>query len=409
MTNKSSTQKICLGIFAAALVIFLANAVSASLTITSVQVNDIEWVSGQNIAVFAGQNIPVRVIFDVTGNKTIKDARIKVWLSGSREYAVSTPRFDALPGNRYSKLLYIQLPQTLTNKEESYNLKVAVESPDLTADAEKTISLLIERESYLVDVLDVIMPNKITPGATLPINIILKNRGRHLAEDTFVKLSIPALNIADKVYFGDLAPVDQSNPDKEDSLERRLMVKIPSTAPTGTYIVEVEAYNADALTTLTRRLAIVGPADETQVISNVQSKTFSPKQSGEYIITLVNTGSSVRVYELVVESIQGLSVNVNQPIIAVPAGMSEILKVTVNANAVDTYNFALNVHSSGELVKRIPLTANVVKNSTAGGITGNATILLTVVLAIIFIVLLIVLIVLLTKKPAQGEFGESYY
>lgn len=406
MANKSLTQKICLSVFAALLTIFLASAVSAAVNIVSVHANDIEGATGQNIAVFAGQNLPVKVVFDVTGNSTIRDARVKVWLSGSREYAVSTPRFDAIPGNRYSKLLYIQLPSNLDNREEDYKLKVAVESQNLNADAEAIVNLLIERESYLVDVLDVLMPSKITTGAVLPVNIILKNRGRQLAEDTFVKVSIPALKIEEKAYFGDLSAVDQADPDKEDASERRLMVRIPSTALTGTYVVEIEAYNTDALTTLSRKLAIVGPADETQVVPAVQSRTFAPKQNAEYQITLVNSGSSVNVYELVVESISGLSITVDEPVVAVPAGMSKTVKITANANSANIYNFAVNVHSSGELIKRVPLTANV---AGSAGITGNATILTTIVLAIIFVVLLVVLIVLLTKKPEKEEFGESYY
>lgn len=393
-------------LFTITLAVFLTTTVSAFATVTSIEVDGVEGTGGQNIAVFANDELDVRVIF--TATDYAEDVRVKAWLSGSREYAVTTPRFDVLNGNTYTKLLKIQLPYDI-DPEEDFDLEIVIESRNDGTGDEETINLLVERESYMVDVLDAFMPTKLTPGSVLPIDVVLKNRGRHLAEDTFVSVKIPALGVEDRAYFGDLSSEDQANPDKEDALERRLVVKIPSTAPTGTYLVEIEAYNSNSITTLTRKLVITGPADETQAISGIQTKTFSPSIGAAYTVTLVNEGSNIRVYELIPEVVSGISVDLDEPVVAVPAGMSKTVKINVDADKAGTYEFAVNVHSSSELVKRVPLTANVVGSSVGGG--GSATVLLTVVLAIIFVVLLVVLIVLLTKKPEpeMNSEGETYY
>ena len=121
----------------------------------------------------------------------------------------------------------------------------------------------------------------------------------------------------------------------------------------------------------------------------------------------MNAGNKIAIYELTVESPSGLTATVDESVIAVPAGTSRTVKLGVMASDEGTYNFAVNILSSGELIERQSFVANV--EGKAAGI-GNAAVVLTIILAIIFIVLLIVLIVLLTRKPEKAEeFGESYY
>ena len=400
------TKNISMFVLTIALAIFLTSAVSAFATFQSIEVNDIEGITGQDIAVFAGETAEVRVIFDAT--TSADDVRLKAWISGSREFAVVSSRFDVIAGNRYSKILEIQLPYDLDDREENFDLEVVIESENDGTGDEETIDLLVERESYVVDVLDVFMPSKVTSGSTLSLDIVLKNRGRQFAEDTFVRVRIPALDIEDRVYFGDLSPNDQSHPDKEDALERRLAVKIPTTTPAGTYTVEIDAFNSDSITTLTRKIVVTGAGDETQALASKQSRTFKAGETANYKLTLVNEGSRVRIYQLIPETRAGLYVEVEENVVVVPAGSSRMVNIKVKASEEGLYDFGINVQSNGELAQRVPLTANVVDSAFGG---GNSTILLTVILAIIFIVLLVVLVVLLTKKPEhEDDFkGESYY
>ncbi len=402
------TKNISMFVLTITLAIFLTSAVSAFATFQSIEVNDIEGITGQDIAVFAGETAEVRVIFDAV--TSADDVRLKAWISGSREFAVTSSRFDTIAGNRYSKILRVQLPYDLDDREENFDLEVIIESENDGIGDEETIDLLVERESYVVDVLDVFMPSKVISDTTLSLDIVLKNRGRQFAEDTFVRVKIPALNIEDRVYFGDLSPNDQGGNvvDKEDAAERRLAVKIPTTTPAGTYIVEIDAFNSDSITTLTRKIVVTGAGDETQALASKQSRTFKTGETANYKITLVNEGSRVRIYQLIPETQAGLYVDVEENVIAVPAGSSRMVDVKVKASEEGTYDFGVNVQSNGELAQRVPLTANVAGSGFGG---GSSTVLLTVILAIIFIVLLVVLVVLLTKKPEhEDDFkGESYY
>jgi hypothetical protein len=387
--------------------------VSAFGDITSVEV---EGTTAQPVAVFAGQSVPVRIFFLAT--EDADDVRVKAWITGGRELSVVTERFDVIAGNTYSRLVSVKVPRTLDGNDldEKLELIVVVENRNEEA-AEKTIDLTLQRESYVVEILDVDLENEVRAGDVLAVDVVLKNRGRHFAEDTFVVVRIPALEIDDRAYFGDLAPVDEpfvgegdnrrELDNERDSSERRMFLRIPSDAPAGVYTVEVEAFNDDSITAVSRKVAISGADENSLVVAPVHSKSFDAGQTVEYSVVLVNSGSRLALFELVVESAGELNVEVSEPIAVVPAGSSRTVTLKVSSDKIGTHNFAVNVHSGAELIKRESFTANVQGSNI---VASSPTVLLTVVLAVIFIVLLIVLIVLLTRKPERSEeFGESYY
>ncbi len=388
-----------------ALAVFVIASVSAFGSISSVEVNGVEALTGTNIASFAGDVLPVKVRFDATGSAT--DVRIKAWISGASGNSVATERFDVIANGSYVRFFEVPMPVNI-DPSEQMKLEISVESRNGVADQE-VINLAGQRESYVVEVLDVAMDNKVTAGGNLAVDVVLKNRGRHEAEDTFVRATIPALGIETRAYFGDMSPVDQSEPDKEDSAERRLWLRVPSNAPAGVYTVEIEAYNADSVTTTSKRLAVVGAAEESQIVSATNSKTFGAGETAVYTMTLINSGSNVRAYELVISASDGISVDADEPVVALNAGSGKTVKLSAEAAKPGKYNFVVNVYSNGALVKAETFTATVEGTSTKTA-ASNATVLLTVVLAIIFVVLLVVLIVLLTRRPEKKEdFGESYY
>ena len=396
-------QKILVSLVAIlALVISLIASVSASsinVEVSGVETND--------IAVFAGQTIPVRVIFSSDNDAT--DVRVKAWISGEKEYAVSTDRFDVIAGKVYSRLMAVTVPSKI-DPTEDLKLEVLVESRNGGTIVEKTISLSAQRESYNIEILDASMKPEVTAGNALAIDLVLKNRGTQFSEDTFVKARIPALGIEQKAYFGDLSPVDQSDPDKEDAVERRIVLNVPANTPVGLYLVELEAYNADSSAALTKKVAVVGGGSEdSQFVVSANSKTFAANEKAQYSLTLVNSGDKIRVYQLVPETPEMLVLSLDDNTVIVPAGTSKTVNFEVTASKENKYSFAVNIYSDNELVKRYNFLANVGDKSSAGA--GNATVVLTVILAIIFVVLLVVLIVLLTRKPDNkaDEFGESYY
>ena len=255
------------------------------------------------------------------------------------------------------------------------------------------------------------MPLTAKAGEIVPVDIVLKNRGRQFAEDTFVRAKIAALGIEQKAFFGDLSPLDQTNPDREDAVQKRIVLNIPFNAPVGIYLVELQVYNADSVATTTQKVSVVSGASENTVfISTANSKTFAVGDKAVYSLTLVNSEDKVRVYQLSAETPVSLTASLDESVIVVTAGSSKTVNFGVTASKEGDYSFAVNVYSDNELIRSNSFLANVDNKSAKAG-TSNATLVLTIVLAIIFVVLLVVLIVLLTRKPETKaeEFGESYY
>lgn len=391
-----------------AFVALMTASVSAEFAnIRSVTVNGIEMFdqdSGNVAAVFAGETIPVRVIFD--GVESANDTRVVARLFGGSEFSQVTERFDIVPHGTYSRLLNVKVPSDIDPNERNV-LEISIESRNEGEGDSRTIQLEVQRSSYDVEVLSVSNDDKARAGKALPLDIVLKNRGRQFAEDTYVRVTIPQLGISTVGYFGDLSPEDQGGDvvDKEDAVERRLFLNIPSNVPAGVYTMEIEAYNTDASTRVSKRIVVTGAQDDSSVVSSATAKSFGVGETQRYTVTLVNTGDTVQVYELTLDNPDGLTINLDDSVAVVPAGSSKTVAFDVSSSKKGTYNFAVEVRSNDELVNRASYVANVTGRGSI-----DATILVTVVLAIIFIVLVIVLIVLLTRKPARKEeFGESYY
>ena len=388
-------------------------------SITSVEVNGVvvdlgSSASNVNVGIIAGQTIPIKVNFGAQGNAS--DVRLKAWISGASGYSYSSDRFDVYSGSSYSNTVALQVPLNI-DPTEGLQLHVSLESQD-SGYTEQVINLAAQRESYLLEILDANMDSTVQAGDNVPVDVVLRNRGSHNSDDTFVKVSIPALGVEQRAYFGDMSPVDQplsSNGqdvlNTQDASERSMVLSIPLSAKPGVYTVQIDAYNGDSSTEVTRKVVIAGPSSDTLVVSPIQSQTFGVGDQGTYSITLVNSGDKIKVYNIAaVSSSDALSVSVDQSLVAIPAGSSQTIKVTASATKADIYTFAVNVQSAGDNVAKESFTANVSGSSTGSAITGNTAVVLTVVLAIVFVVLLVVLIVLLTRKPEKSqEFGESYY
>lgn len=401
-----SMNKYLIALVAMVAGLFVLSTVSAlSGSISSVEVAGIEALTGNpSVGVFAGQTLPVRVIFTATENAS--DVRIKAWISGDSDYAVSSDRFDVIANSVYSKLLTLEVPSDLDKRDENLELRISVESRNNGILPVQIIKLAIQRESYKVDVLDVAYDPKVVAGSALSLDIVLKNTGRQFADDTFVKASIPALGVERRVYFGDLAPVDQANPDKEDAAERRMFLNIPARTPAGIYSIQIEVYNADSSSNYAGKVAVVGGSEDTTVVSTTSSTTVAANEPASYSMTLVNSGNKVQVYELVFEGPAGLQVSSVDQIVALSSGSTKTVNVMASAEKAGKYTFVVNVRADGNLVAQKTFTT-IVEGSAK---TANGTVVLTVILAIIFVVLLVVLIVLLTRKPQKAdEFGESYY
>jgi len=384
----------------------MASAATGDLDVSIDEV-EIKGVEAATIAGFAGETVPIKIVF--TADDTIDNVRVKTWISGYRsDISDSTGRFDVIYDSTYTERLSLRLPSDI-DVDEELTLYVRIETK--TDYKEEEFDLRIQRESYNSEVLFVEVPQKVVAGTAMPVDVVLKNIGRHELEDMKVKVSIPALGIERRAYFGDLDAMDECefsddrDCDREDAAERVIYVIIPDNTESGAYDLEVSAYNSDAETTVIKSIVVEGFAGS-QILSGVSSKDIAAGGEAIYDLVLVNSGKGIAVYSLIPEETRGITVSLDENIVTVPGQSSKVVKVRVKASdSVDegTYNFAVNVHRGDELVQRVQLSANVT------GRQINSLVILTVVLAIIFVVLLIVLIVLLTRKPEKTEFEETSY
>ncbi len=391
-------------IFAVFLVLQAVSAYELVDQIPTVNIDGAEFIPpdySNNIAVFAGETIPVKITF--TALDDAEDVRLKVWIAGYRsEVSESTGRFDIFKDNVYTKRLSLKLPYDIDERDEA-TLVLRIETKKESDEFDYNLEL--QRESYELDLLSVEADKRVVAGDSIKVTIVLKNRGLHETEDTFAIVRISALDVEKKVYFGDLVPEDENDDCcKEDSTERKVSLRVPSDAQEGTYKLEVEAYNSDATTTVSREVTIVQSGEVSRVLAGVTSKTVAANEEAVFDIILVNPSNNMKIYSILPEENPSVMVSVDEPTVTIPADSSRTVKIRAKGFEKGTYSFALNVNSDDQTVERIALNLSVTKKSVE-----SSVVILTIILAIIFIVLLIVLIALLTRKPTRSEEEESYY
>jgi uncharacterized membrane protein len=425
-----NAKKLLVSLFAIfAVSVFLVSGVAAAEVADDVVI----WVNGvptvyqgtgivtfDDPAIFAGETFPIRVSF--TGAQNAEDVRVEVEIDGYADgLEARTDRFDVIQGVQYTKTLSITVPFDL--EDELYDgFEVTVKIYDQHDETEVSFDVVVQRESYSLDVLSIDTVGIANAGEVLPVEVVLKNRGMRDLEDLFVTARIPGLGVEKRMYFSDVfatdeciesvADVDKDDDrdhcDEDDSLFGRINLMVPSNAAPGVYTLEVTARNDEVVASATKQIAVDNRIPVDGVLPVTSARTFGVGEQGTYEVLIINPTNELKVYRAIAETASGLTVSVDPSLIAVPAGSSKSVIVSAVAEEEGRYNFGVSIYAdSGELVDKVALSASVDGESRN---VDNTVIALTVILAIIFVVLLIVLISLLGRKPEKTEeFGESYY
>jgi len=407
---KKMKTSILVSLIAVLLVLSAFSVIATDIIdIDKVEVDGLIADSVGTVAVESGKVVPVEVYF--TANENASDVEISAWIRGERSDAAEINFKDLIEDKDYRAVLTLKLPSDIDETEEEKTLFIRIETDK--GNIEEEYTLTIQREPYNAELLFVEVDESVEAGSNIPIDVVLKNLGRHELDDLLVEVSIPELGISKRAYFSDLTPTDdwEDDDDTEDAVERRVYLRIPANADAGNYELTVEAYNSDTSSVVTRIVTVVGAEGVSKVLIPVSSKEIGFGETVTYDLIIVNSGSKVGIYEVIPETTEGVIVSAEDPVVTVAAGSSKVVRLQVKAGSRDgIYAFAVDVNSEGQLVNRAVLTANVVESGALGAGISNNVAILTVVLAIIFVVLLVVLIVLLTKKPSKAEeFEESYY
>jgi len=410
---KMNTKNLMVSFVAIMALILVATSVSA-ITINDVSVDGILAVddgllTGVTLSPDAGETITIKVFYTADGSyEELKDVTVKIELGDSE---VESEEFVIRQGNSDRQVLNIKVPYDFDDDElfKEDELEITIEGKDEEKVKHKDsipVPLEIQRPSYNVDFKSVNVDSKVEAGETMSVDLLVKNTGYNDLDDLEVTVRIPTLGIEKTQYFGDLVSVESDDADVEcewtssgwecdydndhddntDTMNKRMYLKVPYGAEAGTYALEVEVSNEDAIISKTVQFVVTNGLPETVI------------KSGNDLI-VVNPTNKVAVYRVVY--------NEREVVESVNAGQSIRVPIEVPEGE---YNFDVNVFTmTGEVVGAVNFSGESAEASTVANLE-SPVVILTVVLAIIFLVLLVVLIVLVTKKPEKTEeFGESYY
>jgi hypothetical protein len=397
MNKKMNTKNLMVFLMVIASILLVTTNVAATdlASTLDVKINDIDVAA--NPALIAGDTVTVKVFFTSDVNDT--NVRLKVELEGEKlDSKVVSGVFDVEAGKSYVKTVQIEVPYELKDAiSEDITLNVELDGADY--EVEKEYTLTVQRPSFNVGFLSMNTPQTIKAGDRISVEVILRNIGYNDLEDLRISVRIPALSVEESVFVGDLVSVEYD--DEEDTLVAKVYLEVPYGAKAGLYALEVEAYNEEFLMTGEKQISVENEF-ESNVVALESRKTFAIGEKVAYEVLVVNPTNSIKLYRVVANS-DSLFVRNTETVIAIPAGESKVVEISVEADSEGEHQTVVSVFSEDQLTGSAVLSAGV-----KGG-AANVVIVLTVVLAIILVVLLTVLIVLLKKKPEKEEFGESYY
>ena len=408
------SKKILFAFLFAVLLVSASFAVSAAELASDISVKvDNTVIDSKTIAVTAGESFDVEVAFKAIVDD--KDVVLKVWTEeGYREDIIEkTERFDVVANRTYTKKLTIDLPVDFDVSEDS---KLVVRIAGKNRADEQNYQLTVQRPAYELEILSAGFVREVKAVDALQINAVIKNRGGKKVEDTFVKVRIPELGLVKEVYAGDLVAVDCDKCDQEDTVEKTVIISVPQGTKSGTYKLEIEAYNDESSTSISDSVTVKGVDKQVsmEVLTTQLSKEISIGGKEVYRIEIFNPSDEAKTVTIATPAAleaQGVKVTAIPSVITVPADSSQVVEVQVEASDktnIGTYSVPLTVTSAeDEITKEVGITANVVK--AKAGSTGKSLLTLSVVLGIVFVVLLIVLFITVRKPKEMGEEETAYY
>lgn len=378
-------------------------ASSAIVDVTNVRVDGKDGAHANNVAVIAGETIPIEVFF--TAREDASHVRMQAEIRGTK-VDVENDKFlgDLKAGKRYSEKLMIQVPYELQDeKGNDLSLEVEIWNDDFKTEYQE-ITLRVQRVSYNVAVMSINSDSRVRAGDLFPVDVVLKNVGHNKLDDLYVTVSVPGLQEKGKeVYFGDL--VELEDEDNDDTVRGRVFLRMPYDAASGVYKLQVDVRNDDLKETASREIYVENEFASSVIVSDSR-KSASVGEDAVYELTVANPTNSLKLYRFVVESPSSVKSASSNAVVAIPAGSSKVVKVTAGAEAEGEYEIDVNIFSGENLVETVNLNLDTESEERAG---LSRTAVITVILVVVFVMLLAVFIVLMTRKPKTEELGESYY
>lgn len=401
---------------------------SATLDVSNVIVKvDDQEVSGTS-AVTAGlekdNTIEVRVEFKANADMDI-EVEAELSADGKKDkISDSTDEFAVHNGTTYVKKLQLTLPQRM-DQDRQYQLRATISSRyDYVT---VTGKIDIASTDHMVQIKDIVLnpENEVKAGRALLATARIKNRGTQTEEDVKVKASIPALGISASDYIDEL---DAEGGEDDSTTSEELYMRIPDCAEPGEYTVKVcvEYDDGDEEDCATTKIDVVEsdtcqaagePAAATgKTIITVGPDTQNVAQGGSvmYPITISNDGAESKVYSISVDSANWAEFSVTPSnVMVVGPGESKAAYVSVKANpsASGLQVFSVTIKSGENVLKQVPLRANIAGTAAGLGKVKKALEVGLVVLVVLLVILGLIIGFNKLKGSEEAEEGEekTYY
>ncbi len=413
-----------LGLAITLLILFsnIAYAAELPVDVDFVKINGDEVDDGDTIkeSIDRDQKLDIRV--KITALENIDDVAVEATIFGDDHFILAdrSETFDLDKDTRETVNLEIGIPNLVD--ADAYKLRIIIGDKNNNLKV-FNYNLEIDEQRHSIEITDVILnpAYEVKAGSALLSIVRLENFGKFDEQGVKVTVSVPQLGISASDF------IDEIEVDDETSSEE-LFLRIPSDAKTGAYDVVIDALYDDGFekTTKTMKINIVGTSISVPAVPNVPTQAYSiPKQpdylapkpmsdrtligvavetqdimAGQggavYTVVLTNDGATTKSYTITISGIDGFGVYEVTPssLIQVEGGKTESAYVYVAAlegAESASYPFAVQISSSGNMLKEIPLTVNVLEGlpeeSTLSGALSKA-------LAGVFILVIVGVIIL---------------
>lgn len=365
---------------------------------------------------------------------TLEDVEITAMVSGY-EFGNIEPMsdtsgiFDMDPNVSYKKRLSVRIPSEV--EEDNYKLRVLIaDRYGKSAIYDYNLRLDSPRHGFQIE--DVVFSpgTVVEAGRALLTTVRVENMGESEEESVKVTVAIPELGISASDFIDSI--------DYEDSeTSEEMYMRIPSCAAPGDYnaVIEIrynelrESTYKNTVVTVTKGescpIANKGNEPQTVIAMGTTSQNLVPGQAGAlYPLTITNNGAESEVYTVSVDGANDFATVQVNPVstFILKEGESQavfLYLTPVEGAAKGQRVFTATVKAGNEVIKQLPLTANVEAGSAAKttAVKMDARNALEVGLIVLVVLLIILAVIVGVKKLKKDEEdsdsedveGKTYY
>ncbi len=411
------------------LLALVAGAQALPVSVDEVEIDGTELSpsSATRLEIERGDEVEVRI--EMSANEEVDNVEVTGFISGY-EYndfeslSDSTHVFDMEENVTYVKKLYLKVPERV--EEDDYKLRLIV-SDRYGDEILQNYNLKIDPSRHLLKIRDVVFSpqHEVVAGRSLLTSVMVKNYGDKDEDSVKVHVSVPELGVSATDYIDEVEADDSV-------LSEEIWMRIPVTAEAGDYtvMVEVEYDEGYEVVTAQRTISVAAaeevdseePAEEEKTVITISTdlqELVKGKGGSVYPITLTNEGTSSKTYVLGVEGVEDWATYRVSPsnVVVLDAGETQTVYVYLTAKqGADEGQkmFSVSVKSADEVLKEVPLRAQVVESDSAVLSWDRVKRALEIGFFVLVVVLVVLAIIvgfsLLRRKEEPDEIsGQTYY